>query len=63
MVFDIAVDIEGKVTSVVLNREKSTVKSTPSAIKAKNYILAFQFEKGTHFPKYHQGTVTITFVK
>lgn len=63
MYFTIAVDIEGKVSSVVLDRSKSTLKSTPSMIKAKNTILNFEFGKGTHFPKYHQGLVKITFVK
>ncbi|SFT53512.1 hypothetical protein SAMN05216474_1146 [Lishizhenia tianjinensis] len=63
MYFNIAVDSEGKVSSVVLDRTKSTIKSTPSMIQAKNTILGYQFQKGTHYPKYHQGVVKITFVK
>ncbi|MDX1447096.1 hypothetical protein [Lishizhenia sp.] len=62
MYFNIAVDSEGAVSSVVLDRSKSTIKSTPSMIQAKNTILKYKFEKGTHYPKYHQGVVKITFV-
>lgn len=63
MYFKISVNIEGEVTTASLDREKSTVKSTPNMIKAKNMIMHFVFEKGTHYPKFHQGVVKIIFTE
>lgn len=61
LVFDIAVDVKGNVTSCKLNKAESTIKSTTYAYKAKNIILMqLKFEKGNGFPTFHQGRVTIT---
>lgn len=58
VVFDIVVDMDGKVTSCKINREKTTVNSTPLLITAKNRILTgLSFEKGYAFPKFHNGYV------
>ena len=63
IVFDIAVDAEGKVTGVKILDSESTVKSTPAKIEARNYVSSFTFAPGTWFPKHHQGRVVITMVK
>ena len=60
LIFEIAVDMEGKVTSCVLNKSKSTITATPAMIKAKNKIISnLVFERGYHWPKHHQGYVVI----
>lgn len=63
MYFNIAVNIEGEVTTATLVREKSTIKSTPNMIKAKNLVMKLRFEKGTYYPKFHQGEVKLTFIE
>lgn len=63
IVFDISVNSKGEVTSAKIVESESSVKSTPAKIKAKNYVLKFEFQPGTWFPKYHQGRVLITMVK
>lgn len=63
VVFDISVNAKGEVTSAKIVESESTLKSTPAKIKAKNYVLKFEFQPGTWFSKYHQGRVVITMVK
>jgi hypothetical protein len=63
VVFDISVNAKGEVTSAKIVESESTLKSTPAKIKAKNYVLKFEFQPGTWFPKYHQGRIVITMVK
>lgn len=63
LVFNIAVNAEGEVTSAKLDSSESTVRSTPSRVKAQKYVSEFLFEPGTHFPEFHQGKVIITMVK
>ena len=47
IVFDIAVDMEGNVTSCVLNEKKSTITATGAIMNAKNKILQnLKFERG-----------------
>jgi len=63
-VFDISVNMDGNVTSCILNKSESTLVSTPMMMKAKNLILTgLKFEKGYAFPEFHRGKVTIAFVK
>ena len=58
IVFDIVVDMEGKVTTCTLNKDRTTVNSTPLMISAKNRILkGLSFERGYAFPKWHNGEV------
>lgn len=60
LTFDIAVDLEGKVTSCIYIPSESTFRNTPSIINAKNKILTgLRFEPGHQFPKHHQGKVRI----
>lgn len=63
LVFDIAVNSEGVITAVKFIPSKSTISSTPARIKAQQYIANWKFEKGTAFPKFHQGTITLTMVR
>ena len=63
LVFDLAVNPEGEITSIKYNHSESSVSSTPSQMKARKYVNDFKFEKGTHFPKFHQTKVTLTMVK
>lgn len=63
IVFDISVNAEGEITSVKVDPEKTTIKSTPAKIKARNYIADFKFAPGTWYPKYHQGTIRLTMIR
>ena len=63
VVFDISVDITGKITAIKVVDDETTVKSTPAKIKAQNHVKTFVFEPGTAYPKFHQGRVVITLVK
>ena len=63
LVFDISVNAEGDITAVKFVPSKSTISSTPARIKAQNYIADWKFEKGTTYPKFHQGTIAITMVR
>ncbi|NOQ74321.1 MAG: hypothetical protein GQ574_20090 [Crocinitomix sp.] len=61
LVFDIAVDVKGNVTSCMHNKIESTIRSTIYAYRAKNLILTqLKFEKGNGYPTFHQGRVTIS---
>ncbi|MBI3133353.1 MAG: hypothetical protein HYZ14_01650 [Bacteroidetes bacterium] len=62
-VFKIAVNMDGKVTSCILQKDQSTLVSTPLMMKAKNSILTgLTFERGYAFPEFHYGFVTIEVV-
>ncbi len=61
VVFDISVDINGKVTSAVIDKSKTTISSTPMIMDAKNLVSTFKFEAGNGFPKFHHGLVKINF--
>lgn len=63
IVYDIAVDIKGNVTSASRILAESTIKSTPIDIKVRKYVKSLKFEPGTHYPKFHQGRIIITLVK
>lgn len=60
LVFNIAVNTDGDVTSCELNSEKTTITSTPMKMKAKNRIMQeLKFEKGNGYPTFHRGYVQI----
>ncbi|UKN03229.1 hypothetical protein K6119_06835 [Paracrocinitomix mangrovi] len=64
LVFDIAVDIDGKITSCVLDESKSTIKKTGVMMRAKNIIMQeLKFEQGYQWPKFHRGSVQINTVQ
>ena len=58
--FELSVDREGNVESVRM--VETTIKSTPTKIKLRNYLMKLKFEKGTYYPKYHHVTVKLTSV-
>lgn len=64
IVFDIAVDMDGNVTSCELNEDRSTVTATGAVMKGKSKIVQqLKFERGYHFPKFHYGQVQLNTVK
>jgi hypothetical protein len=56
---EIAVNIDGDVTSVQVIPNESTLVSTPSLMAVKNHIKTLKFEKGYHYPKFHRGRMKI----
>src|SRR5690606_13334969 len=64
LVFDIAVDIDGNVTSCELNEEKSTITFSGAVIQGKNKILQhLKFESGYQWPKFHRGYIQLNTVQ
>ena len=64
LVFDIRVNKDGKVTSCVLNEERSTTASYPVMMKAKNKIMSqLKFNTGIGYPEFHQGYVQMKTVQ
>ena len=57
IVIDIAVNVKGEVTSAVLNKNASTKNSTPLTIECVGRAKKIKFEKGNHYPKFHNGKV------
>lgn len=58
--FELAVDREGNVTSERLILDKTTITSTPTRVKAKEYVSGLKFEPGTHYPQFHNVVIKIT---
>ena len=64
LVFDIRVNVDGKVTYCQLDESQSTIIKTPAMIKARNKIMQeLKFAKGIGYPKFHSGYVQMTAVK
>lgn len=63
VVYEIAVDITGKVTGLRFIAEKSTVLSTPANMEAKNLLKTLTFEAAEYFPKFHHALVKVTFTQ
>ena len=63
VVYEIAVNPSGEVTSSRFIEDKSTVLSTPANMEVKNFLKTLVFEKGNHFPKYHHAMVKVMLVK
>lgn len=60
LVFDIIVNEKGIVTVCKLDKIKSTIKSTPTMMRAKNRILMdLKFQASTLYPKFHNGQVIV----
>lgn len=63
-VFEIAVNVDGKVTGCILLTDQSTLVSTPLMMKAKNQIImGLKFERSYTSPEFHKGIVTIVVEK
>lgn len=60
IVFDIVVDEQGNVTVCKLNKVKSSVRSTPTIMKAKNRILTqLKFRAHSTYPQFHRGEIVM----
>jgi hypothetical protein len=62
IVFELAVDGEGKVTSAKLLDKESNVVSTPARIKASNFVKNYTFTAGTHYPQFQHVKVKLSLV-
>jgi len=60
MIYELSVDREGNVTGMKLI--ESSTNSTPAKVKVRNYLSTLKFEKGTHYPKFHDVRIKITLV-
>lgn len=60
---EIAVNIDGNVTSVQVLRNETTIVSTPTQMMVKEEVKKLKFEKGYHFPKFHRAKLKITIEK
>lgn len=58
--FELAVDRVGNVTSERLILDKTTITSTPTRVKVKEYVSSLKFEPGTHYPQFHNVVIKIT---
>ncbi|MFN5148170.1 MAG: hypothetical protein ACK457_12965 [Flavobacteriia bacterium] len=58
--YELAVNRKGIVTSARLLSEGTTVVSTPTRIKVRNYLMTLTFEEGTYYPEFHHVTVKVT---
>lgn len=58
--YELAVNRKGIVTSARLLAEGTTVVSTPTRIKVRNYLMTLKFEEGTYYPEFHHVTVKVT---
>lgn len=64
LVFDIAVDMDGNITSCTIDEKKSTITHTGAIMRAKNKIMTYlKFERGYHWPEFHRGFVLIKTVQ
>lgn len=61
--YELAVNRKGIVTSARLLTEGTTVISTPTRIKVRNYLMTLKFEEGTYYPEFHHVKVKITVKK
>lgn len=63
MYFTLAVNRKGEVTSATLSGEGTTITSTPTKIKVRNYLMKLKFEEGTYYPEFHHVRVKVTVAK
>jgi hypothetical protein len=64
IVFDIIVDEKGNVTVCKVNKAKTSVRSTPTMMKAKNRIIMhLKFKASSMYPEFHKGQVVIKVYK
>ncbi len=60
IIFQLAVDRKGNVTSAKIDPSGTTVVSTPARIVATKHVKTFKFQEGTYFPEFHHVRVMIT---
>jgi hypothetical protein len=57
--YELAVNRKGIVTSARILSEGTTVVSTPTRIKVRNYLMTLKFEEGTYYPEFHHVKVKV----
>jgi len=60
LLFELAVNNLGKVSSAKLLTNGTTVVSTPTRMKVKNELMKWKFQEGTYYPEFHHVIVKIT---
>lgn len=63
IVYKVSVNNEGQITAATIDGNKSDKISTPTQVQAMSNVKSIHFEKGTWWPKMHQGEIRITLVK
>lgn len=63
VVYELAVDRNGKVTSARLIGDQTTISSTPAQIEVYRHVMELKFQPGTHYPEFHHVVVKMTVVK
>ena len=61
VIFTLAIDLEGNVSSAVV--KETNLTSRLDCIDIRNYVAKLKFQKGMHYPKFHHVDVKITMVK
>ena len=60
IVFDIIVDEKGNVTVCTVDKTKTSIRSTPTIMKAKNrIIMQLKFKASSLYPQFHRGQIVI----
>ena len=57
--YQLAVNRKGEVTSATLLGDGTTIISTPTRIKMRNYLMTLKFEEGMYYPEFHHVRVKI----
>ncbi len=60
--FELAVDRMGNVTSQRLMVEKTNVTSTPTRMRAQEFVSDLKFEAGTHYPHFQNVIVKVVVI-
>ena len=58
--YQLAVNRKGEVTSATLLGAGTTIISTPTRIKMRNYLMKLTFEEGMYYPEFHHVRVKVT---
>lgn len=61
--YELAINRKGIVTSAKLLEENTTVISTPTKMKVREYVMTLKFEEGTYYPEFHHVRVKVTVEK
>lgn len=62
IVYELAVDRKGNVTSERIIEKETSIVSTPLRYKVRNQLKTFKFEEGTYYPEFHHVTIKITII-
>ena len=58
--YQLAVNRKGEVTSATLLSAGTTIVSTPTRMKIRNYLMTLKFEEGMYYPEFHHVRVKMT---